>query len=241
VKDELVKSAWVDPDKLRVVYNGVEASPVDVATGRLRLTELGIPPGARVICAVGRLVRSKGFDLLIDAFARVIRDLGTCHLLIVGEGDRRRELERQVRTAGLAERVSLPGHRDGIREILSAVDVFVLSSRFEGMANTLLEAMSVGAPIVATDIAGTSEAVVDGVDALVVPPGEVDALADAVQRIVLDTELAGRLGRSALERVRERFATSRMVSDLEELLYQALSSRTRGRAIPARRSRALTS
>jgi glycosyltransferase involved in cell wall biosynthesis len=114
-----------------------------------------------------------------------------------------------------------------VREIVAASDVFALSSRNEGMANTLLEAMSVGAPIVATDVSGTSEAVRDGVDALIVPPGDPGAMAKAIERLLRDRGLAGELGASALGRAQAEFGVERMVSELEAELIKALRVKRR--------------
>jgi glycosyltransferase involved in cell wall biosynthesis len=110
----------------------------------------------------------------------------------------------------------LPGHSDHVREILAGVDAYVLSSRYEGMANTLLEAMSVGAPIVATDVSGAREVVRDGVDGLVVPPEDPSALRDAILMVLRERALAERLGASARARARERFSGERMADGLEE-------------------------
>lgn len=213
----------VDPRKVRVVRTGVSTDPVDRAAGEGAIRDLGIPAGVPVICGVGRLGRVKGFDLLIDAFRGVREVLPRARLLILGEGPERGPLEAAA--ADLGGSVVFAGHSGHVREIVSAVDVYVLSSRYEGMANTLLEAMSVGAPIVATDVSGTTEAVRDGADAIVVPPEDPVALRRAIERLLGDRGLAEALGRSALERARERFSRERMVDGLEEALAWGIKNR----------------
>jgi len=169
-----------------------------------------------------------GFDALIRAFAEVRSQVPGARLVIVGEGGRRKDLEEEARRAGVAEAVVFAGFRDDVRDLLGAADVFALSSFNEGMANTLLEAMSVGAPIVATDVSGTREAVRDREDGLVVPPGDERALARAIEELLRDPALARRLGGSALARARSLFTYERMAEDLEGLLLDAAVSRRRG-------------
>jgi len=212
-----------DPGKIRVVYTGVSTDPVDPAEGERALRDLGVPADAPVVCGVGRLGRVKGFDLLIEAFRGVREAFPDARLLILGEGGERSALEAAA--ADLGGSVVLAGHSDRVREILSAVDAYALSSRYEGMANTLLEAMSVGAPIVATDVSGTREAVRDGTDALVVPPEDPGALRAAIERLLGDRDFARALGRSALDRARERFSRERMIEDLEGVLVTGVRDR----------------
>ncbi len=229
IRDELALTPWFDVSKVRVLHNGVFSDPVDVDRGRGALRAFGIPDSARIICGAGRLTSQKGFDHLIDAFAQVAETHGDVHLAILGEGGRRSELEGRAAATGAADRIHLVGHRGDVRDVIAAVDVYALSSVNEGMANTLLEAMSVGAPVVATDVSGTTEAVRDGVEALVVPPGDVDALAQALVRLLDDPELARRLGDSAQARAASDFSMDRMIDELETILREGLERKRRAR------------
>jgi glycosyltransferase involved in cell wall biosynthesis len=218
VRDTLLESPWVDPSKVMILLNAVSSEVVDREAGRDSLRELGLPAGTPVICGAGRLTRQKGFDVLIESLAIVRDSIPGARLLLLGEGGQRRALEGEARARGLADAVVFAGHRRDVRAILSAVDVYALSSRNEGMANTLLEAMSVGAPIVATDVSGTAEAVSDGVAALIVPPEDPRALADALVRVLGDVTLAAGLGRAARERAAIQFGRERMLDELEAAL-----------------------
>jgi glycosyltransferase involved in cell wall biosynthesis len=222
IRDGLAESGWLDPGRVRVLVNGVETEAVSSHHGRTALSELGVEGGSRVIVAAGRLNRQKGFDVLIESLAMVREKQPSAVLVILGEGKERVALERQAASARLASAVVLAGQRSDVREIMSAADVYVLSSRNEGMANTLLEAMSVGAPIVATDVPGTREAVRDRVDALVVPPGDATAMASAVLELLGDGELSSALARSALERVQNHFGLERMADELEAMLLDVV-------------------
>jgi len=219
---------WFDHGKVRVLLNGVETSPVDRAEGRRLVESLGVPPGAPAVVAAGRLARMKGFDVLIRAFRAVLGPAPDARLVLMGEGGRRRELEDEAARSGVARAVVFAGHRTDVREVMAGADVFALPSRNEGMANALLEAMSVGAPIVATGVSGTSEAVRDGEDALVVPPEDETALAAAVVRFLEDRALALRLGASAAARAASRFTYERMGEELERMLVDALDRTVAG-------------
>ena len=225
VRSTLLESPWIDPSKVEVLLNCVSLEPAREEQGRRALVELGIPGDCPVVCGAGRLTRQKGFDVLIRSFGGVLEEFDSARLLILGEGGQRRALEDMACDAGVADSVVFAGHVSDTRPILSAVDVYVLSSRNEGMANTLLEAMSVGAPIVATDVSGTGEAVTDTVEALIVPPEHTEELARAVVRLLREPELARSLGAAALSRARSQFGEERMLDELEGMLFTALASR----------------
>ena len=225
IREMLLEHPWVDPGKIAVLLNGVSVEPVPAGAGREALDSLGIPSARSVVCGAGRLARQKGFDVLIRAFPGILGSAPDAVLLILGEGGQRESLRETAKNAGVAGRVVFAGHRDDVRTILSAVDVYVLASRNEGMANTLLEAMSVGAPIVATDVSGTLEAVRDDREALVVPPERPDALADAVTALLADQIRARRLGDAARVRARDRFSYGRMAEELEDIIVEGLGGR----------------
>lgn len=153
----------LDRQRVSVIPNGVEFDRFQSA-GACDLSPLGIPAGARVLVSVGRLHPQKGYDLLIEAIAPLLADQPGWQLLIVGEGPARFDLERQIREAGLEGRIHLPGYRDDVPSILAAADAFVLASRWEGMPNAVLEAMAAGLPVVATDVEGIDELIVDRAD-----------------------------------------------------------------------------
>lgn len=223
VRETLLESAWIDPDRVLVLLNSVSLDPVEGGQGRRLVESLGLPSGSPVVCGAGRLTRQKGFDLLMESFVMVRKSVREARLLILGEGGQRQALEQKAASVDVSDRVVFAGHRGDVREVLSAVDVYVLSSRNEGMANTLLEAMSVGAPIVATDVSGTTEAVTDGVEALVVPSEDASALADAIVRLLEDRALASELGNAARKRAEAQFGRERMMGELIEALERGLA------------------
>ncbi|UZW54537.1 glycosyltransferase family 4 protein [Sphingobium sp. JS3065] len=176
---------WVIPNPVPPAVMGAEARP-----------------GGRTIGAVGRLVPQKGFDLLLDAFARVAGRIPDWTLTIWGEGPERGALERQCAHLGLTERVSLPGVTEKPGEWVPQSDLFVLSSRFEGWGIVVGEAMGAGLPVISFDCQwGPAEMIEHGKSGLLVPVGEVAALGEAIAALCADEARRQALGAGARERM----------------------------------------
>ncbi len=174
--------------------------------------------GKLQLAAMGRLAPQKGFDLLIDAFAQAAEDRPDWSLVILGEGPERKHLEEQIQSRGLQGRVRLLGWVADPNAVLRDCDAFVLSSRFEGFPNALLEAMALGLPAVAVDCpSGPADIIRDEVDGLLVPLGDVPALTTALRRLMCDEKLRHRLGREAVQVV-ERFSSERYYARWEAVL-----------------------
>jgi glycosyltransferase involved in cell wall biosynthesis len=155
-------------------------------------------PAPPTIVAVGRLNEQKGFDLLLNAFAEIADKMPDWRLMIFGEGPDRAALEHQVRHLGLNNRAFLPGASATPGAWISACDLFVLSSRYEGFPNVLAEAMGSGLPVISFDCDfGPAEMITDNVDGLLVPPENTSALASALLRLTTDKALCQRLGAAA--------------------------------------------
>jgi glycosyltransferase involved in cell wall biosynthesis len=201
---------FVPANRIRVIPNFVRAP-------RLHASLSSRPSAARQVVALGRLSDEKGFDVLIRAFARCAPDQPQWSLVIAGEGARRRDLEAQVAEAGVADRVRLPGRVRDTETLLAASDLFVLSSRFEGFPNALLEAMSVGLPTIAFDCdSGPAAIIRTGLDGVLVPAGDIDALAREMNRLMGDDSERIRLGREA-EAVTHRFGLTGIMQLWESL------------------------
>jgi GalNAc-alpha-(1->4)-GalNAc-alpha-(1->3)-diNAcBac-PP-undecaprenol alpha-1,4-N-acetyl-D-galactosaminyltransferase len=172
----------------------------------------------RTVVAMGRLVRTKGFDLLIEAFARCAGQHPEWSLVILGEGEERSNLESLIVATGLQERVRLAGSVPRPSHILGQADLFVLSSRFEGFPNALMEAMACKLAVISTDCPnGPRDIVRDGVDGLLIPPDDVNALAKGMDRLMADPVERQRLGARAMEVV-ERFSLEKIMSMWDELV-----------------------
>lgn len=190
---------FAGPQAVAVIPNGV-AAPAECGTSR--------EAGERSIVAMGRLAPEKGFDLLIEAFATLAARHPSWNLLILGEGPHRAALEELIRARGLGGRVMLPGWERNPHRRLQAAEIFVLSSRYEGFPNALLEAMACGLAVVSSDCPyGPAEIVRHGIDGLLVPVDDPRALASALDRLMSDEAERRRLGTGARE-VLERFSLS---------------------------------
>lgn len=191
-------------------------------------------PGAPLIVACGRLIRQKGFDVLLDAVARLDLGVGVRpHLWILGEGPLRRRLERRARRLGLGERVWLAGFRPDATAYMARADLFVLPSRWEGFGNVAVEAMACGTPVVATDCPGPGEVIEHWTSGLLVPPGDVEGLASAIGRVLAAPDLARRLGAAGRERALG-FSAGESARRHGELFLRMVAERRRG--APAVRS-----
>ncbi len=175
-----------------------------------------LPPASSerqsVVLAVGRLVRQKGFDLLLAAFARIASEFPEWKVVIVGEGPERENLRQQRDTLGLAARVELIGHSDEVESWMARAGLVVQPSRFEGFPNVVLEAMGMGAAVVSADcLAGPADLIRDGVNGRLVPVEDVAALAEAMRTLLSQPDLRAQFGREALA-VRERFREERVMA-----------------------------
>jgi len=158
------------------------------------------------------LVGEKGIIDLFRAFSALAEEMEGVKLLYVGdvlESDRDKRskelLRREVEAAGLTDRVVFLGFRDDVPKILRAMDIFVLPSYREGLPVSVMEAMAAGLPVIASDIRGCREEVIDGVTGILVPPGDVIALREAMERLLKDTGMAEEMGRKGRERVEEEY------------------------------------
>jgi glycosyltransferase involved in cell wall biosynthesis/Ser/Thr protein kinase RdoA (MazF antagonist) len=194
-------------DKIEVVYNGVdvESYPRSAARDTVR-ARLGFRPEDHVMTMVATFKRQKGHRYLVAAAASVVPRFPDLHIVLVGEGQLRNEIEAQVKAEALADHVHFLGNRRDVPELLAASDSFVLPSLWEGMSMALLEAMASRLPIIATAVSGTSQVMVDGVTGWLVPPGDVDALAGAMIKLLSDALAAARVAAAAQERVVSSFS-----------------------------------
>jgi glycosyltransferase involved in cell wall biosynthesis len=215
--------AGIRLDKLAVIHNGIDLSPFDTETDASLRGELGVPRDSPVCTVVARLLPEKGHRYFIEALSRIRRVLPSTVGLIVGDGPERKKLETLARNMHLnGGALKFLGQRRDVPEILEASDVFVLpSSVREGLSIALLEAMASRRAAVVTDVGGNRELIEDGITGVVVPPGNSDALAVGILKVLQDKSFAQTMVAAARLKVERQFGIQRMVTDTE-ILYSAL-------------------
>jgi glycosyltransferase involved in cell wall biosynthesis len=201
-----------------LIHNGVDLVRYDHTDPCCTLREeYGMPEGAQIAGVVARLEHEKGHPTLLDAWPRVLRRVPNAWLLVVGEGSRRAELEAQAAALGIAERVVFTGRRDDVPAVTAALDIAVLPSYREAQGLTILEAMALSRPVVATAVGGIPEMIENGRTGLLVPSHDPEALAAAIIRLFTDHAYADMLAKGGHDLVHERFCVELMVYAIEEI------------------------
>jgi len=219
-----VRSRKITPDRLAVVYNGISVEPFrESRTGARVRDELHLGPQEPVVGIVGRLNEAKDHATFFDAMASVVREMPEVRILCVGDGALRDSLRRQVAQLGIENRTVFTGMRSDIPAIMSALDLLVLSSRREAFPNVVMEAMAAARPVVATRVGDVERLVGDGQTGVLVPPGNPQALASAILRVLADLAAAAAMGRQGRARVEAEFSMEQMVSQTQSLYERALS------------------
>lgn len=212
------------PAPVVCVPNGIRLQP---ANGQGPQGEwAGFKPGGLRLGCVGRLSREKGHDLLIRAVSQLVSAGADCRLFILGDGKRRRALEKLVGDAGLEERIFLAGYRERAYRYLRYCDIWVLPSLREGLPITLLEAMQQSCPIVATRVGAVPEVLEQGKAGMLVEPGDSEALAGAIETLHADPDRARRLGATARAIARRDYSVQAMERAYREIYGQLVAQET---------------
>jgi glycosyltransferase involved in cell wall biosynthesis len=218
-----LEAAGVPTGMTRVIYSAVDPKALHAQREREAIrSEEGLAFDTPCLLVLASLLRRKGIDVLIDAFAGIDVEGTQPVLWIAGEGPERAALVRRVRDAALGDRVRFLGPRRDTADLLEACDVFVLPSRQEGLGVAALEAMACARPVVASRVGGLGETVVHERSGLLVAPDDPAALCGALTRLLGDRELRERLGAAGPARVREGFLAGQMVEAYEALYREIL-------------------
>ena len=224
VRKCLLNVARIDPSRVEVVYDGVDIARFNPGLDAAGLKkELGLADAYPVIGSVSRLDARKGLEYLVGAIASLIPEMPGTRLVLVGDGPERTRLQDQAKQLGVERIVTFAGSQEDIVPFLAIMDVFVLPSLFEGLSVSLIEAMAMMKPIVATNVGGIPEVVTDGEDGLLVPPRESGSLAAAIRRLVRDRPLADAMRTAARKKIEQKFSLDQLVRRLEHLYENLLA------------------
>ncbi|HIE52323.1 MAG TPA: glycosyltransferase family 1 protein [Armatimonadetes bacterium] len=229
---EHLRESGVPTEKITVVWNGIDIKSFQPTRPRAAVrAELGLTGDDWAVGLVAQMVPWKGHSCFLEAAARVASAVPTAHFILVGEdlfGDHPTypaQLRAWAEQLGIRDRVHFLGYRTDVADLLSALDVFVLPSRREPFGRALIEAMSLGKPVVATNLGGPREIVEEGISGLLVPPDDAAALAEALLSLARDPAWAATLGQQARQRVQTHFTLERHVAAMQEVYTALLAER----------------
>lgn len=198
----------INPKKIYTLYNSVDYGEYALSDRRVRNEKKFIDIGC-----VASLNFRKGHDYLFRALVIILEKNSSVRLHLLGDGKRRGELECLAQQLNIGDKILFRGYIPNVKEYLGDMDIFVLPSLEEGMSNALLEAMAIGLPSVTTDVGGNREVNEDGDTGFVVPPKDAIGLADALNKLILDTNLRNRMGSRAKVRIRNKFSLHNMINE----------------------------
>jgi glycosyltransferase involved in cell wall biosynthesis len=223
---DIISRFGVDPQRMMWIRNAIDSKYFrrsGVVDHAFR-AQLGIPPGATVVGAVGRLNGEKDYPNLLRAAQLLLAKRPDLYFVIAGKGELEAELKLLAAELKVDKRVIFMGHFHDVRQVFSLMDLYVLSSTREGLPNTVLEAMAMEVPIVSTDVDGVKEAVTDQKEAFLVPPQDSPALAAGIDRMLSDQELRERLARQARATVESEFSFAHRTRTIENLYRKLMSA-----------------
>jgi glycosyltransferase involved in cell wall biosynthesis len=224
--DWALKDHIVGEDKIAKIYSGIQLDkfhPVKSEEKDRIRSKWALKKEEAVVGIVSKLWEGKGHTVLIEAFKLLKEKIKDAKLVIVGEGYLYDELFRRVGNNGLRESVLFTGFQMDVSEIIATFDVAVLPSFFEGMGRVILEAMAMEKPVVASRVGGIPDLIDQGINGLLVRPGDARELADTLERVLSDNGLAKRLGREGRKRIKDQFSADVMVRSIEELYRELLA------------------
>ncbi|RJR38281.1 MAG: glycosyltransferase [Desulfobacteraceae bacterium] len=222
VREDLITRYRLQPEKVKTIYNPVDLAAIGKAAtaGDKTLPE---EKGCFQILSAGRLVRQKGFDILIRAVAKL--SPLNIRLTVLGEGEDRNDLLNLAERLGIKERVFLPGFQKNPYSWMHRSDLFVLSSRWEGFGHVIVEAMASGTPVLSTRCkSGPDEIITDGVDGILCEPESVEEMAGKIRFMISNPDTRARLSRAGLESM-GRFEAGRIAREYEALFQSVLEER----------------
>jgi glycosyltransferase involved in cell wall biosynthesis len=227
LKEFLYKVEGIDKEKITVIKYGLNPEKLASVSTKLnkKLTlrdEFKIPHDYIIIGNVARLISQKGYPFLIDAFHDLVKEGFKIVLIIVGEGLLREELQNQVQDLGLEDKVFFTGYRTDVIQLMDEFDIFVFPSIWEGFGLVLLEAMSLGKPIISSNVGAIPEIVIDGETGFLVMPRDVLGLRNVMKKLIESPDLRKSIGEKGRERLKAEFSVEKMVKKTEKLYNKLL-------------------
>lgn len=219
VARQLAHAFDVPSAKIQTIHNCIPPASFNRPVNHRLKSTFNQGTNRPVVLTIARLDQQKGHQFLLQA----VRQMPDAVFVLAGDGPARQELQAQVQAQAIADRILFLGHRVDVADLLAACDLFVLPSIYEGLPLAILEAMAAGRAVVATAVGGVPEAVLDGQTGLLVPPGNPDALADAVRSLLSDPARAARMGTAGKARVQQHFSIDVMARQINQTYEELLN------------------
>jgi L-malate glycosyltransferase len=219
---EILAANKLQSHKTNVVYNGVAQPQINPQRVAYFTEKFNCDSGQIFLGTAARLSEAKGLEYLIKAIAQLIIKYPNIRLIIAGDGELKASLQQMVIDLGIDDHVIFAGYLQDVQNLLYNLDVFVLPSLQEAMPLVCAEAMSLGKPIVGTNVGGIPEQVVNGLTGFIVPPGNPNALADGIDQLLADQAFLARCGQNGYERYQEKFALAGMLRDTVDVYEKVL-------------------
>ena len=218
-RDFLTSHESISPDKISLVPNAIDLrrfSPGEASRDEAK-ARLGLPAGSRIVAGVGRLNPQKNFGLFLDIAAQLAARFPNVHFLLAGDGPEEKMLREKAAALGIASRILFSGYVSNTRLVYLAADVLLMPSRYEGLPMTLLEAMAMGLPVVASKLDGIAEVIGDGEEGFLVPPADAALFVERTASLLTDAELSSCIAKNARAKIEARFSVERMTSAVEDI------------------------
>ena len=212
-------------DKFRTIYNGIDIDDFNEKEGNYTKEALGLNDNSLVIGSVANFFPNKGLHYLIKGMSELVKRHPNLVLLLVGDGPLRNGLIAETKKLNLTDKVFFLGHVDNIPQVLKLFDIFVLPSLKEGFPWAILEAMAAEKAIVATEVGGVPEMIVDGKSGVLIKPGDIDALVIEIHDLLANPQLRDELGENAQKRVIREFTLKRMIQETEAFYQELIQER----------------
>lgn len=218
-RDFLTTHESIPPEKISLVPNAIDLrrfSPGEASWDEAR-AQLGLPAASRIVAGVGRLNPQKNFALFLDIAAQLAPRFPDLHFLLAGDGPEEQMLREKASALGIANRVTFSGYVADTRLVYLAADVLLMPSRYEGLPMTLLEAMAMGLPVVASKLDGIAEVIGDGGEGFLVPSDDAALFVERTAALLADAELSSRISKNARAKIEASFSVERMTSSVEDI------------------------
>lgn len=227
VQEDVLRRERIDPDKIKLIYNGVDLERFQTKVEKNQiLCELGIPHDRVIVGVVANLIHYKGHRELVEA-ARIIKQrVPSIAFIFVGrDGGIKKDLQNIILEYHLVDTIFFTNDRNDIPRLMQGFDIAALASHEEGFSNVILEAMATGLPMVATNVGGNPEAVVDGETGFIVPTRNPEALAQALLKLIENPILRKHMGEKGRQRVALHFSIQRLISDMQEFYLSLMEKK----------------